>query len=435
MKGAIDSATKPFAALSRRWKRAGFNEQLGWLLVAAFILRLFWIAAVPVEPVSDSVIYATTAENIAVHGVYGISLDKPFSYWPVGTAAIYAGAYNLFGVNAASAVFINLIASMLLVYTTALLTQRWFDERAGILAAYLLAVWPSLIMFTTIYASEIFFALFVNLALLAWRPDARRWFFLALLSGAFFAAAAYVRPVALLIPFIVIGLKAIRSGRIVRPALAGFLVIIATAAVIAPWSARNTALHGEFVLISTNGGPNLWMGNNPDSTGAYMPTPDYVRDLSEIDRAKRLGEDAKQYMRDHPARTAALFVRKLVDTHIRETIAVVWNAKGLERRYGEKSVTILKVVAQGYWTVLLLAGLVGVALILRNAVQAGFNFAAVQFLANPALLFWGYYAGVHAVIVSQDRYHFPSIPFIAMLAAFAFIAVRARFESAQMKET
>ena len=55
----------------------------------------------------------------------------------------------------------------------------------------------------------------------------------------------------------------------------------AIAATIAPWSIRNNAVFGEFVLLSTNGGPNLWMGNNPDSTGFYMPLPSSVDGLSE----------------------------------------------------------------------------------------------------------------------------------------------------------
>jgi hypothetical protein len=38
---------------------------------------------------------------------------------------------------------------------------------------------------------------------------------------------------------------------------------LATAATLAPWVIRNSRLHGELVLISTNGGSNLHQGNNP----------------------------------------------------------------------------------------------------------------------------------------------------------------------------
>jgi len=39
---------------------------------------------------------------------------------------------------------------------------------------------------------------------------------------------------------------------------------------------------------------------------------------------------------------------------------------------------------------------------------------------------WGYFAFVHAVTVGADRYHFPSIPFIAMLAGCALTLARRR---------
>jgi hypothetical protein len=39
---------------------------------------------------------------------------------------------------------------------------------------------------------------------------------------------------------------------------------------------------------------------------------------------------------------------------------------------------------------------------------------------------WGYFAFVHAVTVGADRYHFPSIPFIAMLAGYALTLARRR---------
>jgi hypothetical protein len=49
-------------------------------------------------------------------------------------------------------------------------------------------------------------------------------------------------------------------------------------------------------------------------------------------------------------------------------------------------------------------------------------------LIHPALLAWAYFAFVHAATVGADRYHFPSIPFIAILAGIA-IARFARVES------
>ena len=42
-------------------------------------------------------------------------------------------------------------------------------------------------------------------------------------------------------------------------------------------------------------------------------------------------------------------------------------------------------------------------------------------LGSLPAVFWIYLAGVHAITVAMDRYHVPSIPFIAWLAALAWL--------------
>ena len=57
--------------------------------------------------------------------------------------------------------------------------------------------------------------------------------------------------------------------------LTGLVAYAACLAVITPWTMRNWAVLGQPVLISTNGGFNLYMGNNPwNRWGGYMwPAP------------------------------------------------------------------------------------------------------------------------------------------------------------------
>ena len=39
------------------------------------------------------------------------------------------------------------------------------------------------------------------------------------------------------------------------------------ACMLLPWTIRNSYAHGRFVLLSTQGGSELYKGNNPDATG------------------------------------------------------------------------------------------------------------------------------------------------------------------------
>jgi len=93
---------------------------------------------------------------------------------------------------------------------------------------------------------------------------------------------------------------------------------------------------------------------------------------------------------------------------------VVWNQEELGPRIGVRGVFIAKILSSLYWYGLLLLGLAGAALVLRREKLRG--------LFHPALLAWAYFAAIHAVTLAQDRYHFPSIPFIAMLAGFAALS-------------
>lgn len=416
--------------MNKLWRTASYQQKLTCILITGLVLRLIWVLLIPVTPVSDSVIYATTAKNIALHGVYGIEPNQPFSYWPVGTAAIYAIGYKLFGMSTATVIALNLVASLGLVYTSALLAQRWFDERVALVTAGFLALWPSLIFYVTVFASEIFFSLFVNLSLLAWRLDCRTWVTRTILSGLMLAIATYIRPITLLFPLLLFVIELVRTKTFIRPILAFFLSVLVLALAIAPWSVRNTRLHNGFVLISTNGGPNLWMGNNPNTTGAYMPLPEHVKNLNERDRAQLLGAEAKQYILEHPGRTATMFLRKLFHTHLSETIAVHWNAEGLKANFSNRVLTPLKLITQLYWTILLILGLFGVIILLQRALEQRSFFPALQEFANTPLACWLYFAVLHAIIVSQDRYHFPSIPFIAMLGAMGVSPAFKFFHSA-----
>ena len=415
-------------ALHDRWRSLSFTRKLGAIVAAGLILRLIWALIIPVEPVSDSNIYWVTSQNIAEHGVYGVTPQEPFSYWPVGAAGVYAAAYKILGVNFISVQTINLIAGLLVIVTTGLLARRWFGEGAGLIAAAIIAFWPSLIMFTTILASEVFFMLFANIALLAQRSDSKRWIVYAVIAGVAIVSATYVRPIALLFPAVFLAIDIIARKRLsVRPFLFASISLAVAGVLLAPWVMRNYDLHGEIVLVSTNGAPNLWMGNNPDSTGGYMPLPEFTKGMSEIERADALGEIAIDYMLENPPRTALMSVKRLIDTHKRETIAVVWNEQSLIDRFGDGILLPAKLAASGYWIAILAAGLAGAGMVAAGALQQNKPLDRLAALAHPAVVLWAYYIAVHSIIVSGDRYHFPSIPLAAIMASVALAALWARF--------
>lgn len=391
------------------WKSRSVESALA-VLIVALGLRLGWALLIPVAPISDGVAYDTFANNLATHGVYGWTPDQPSSFWPVGTAALYAVLYMLFGHTLIPVVGFNIVLSTIIVGQTMWLTRRFFDDETAIVAGFLLAIWPSQVAYVTILASELPFTFFVLLGFSAWYgPGLSNWA-RAAGSGVAFAAASYVRPIALLLP-IVLWLTALRDFQRLRAQFPLMLVaMIVMVACIAPWSIRNTALYGHFVLLSSNGGEVLWEGNHASSDQVAPGSSTG----NEYERDHQSGEAALRYIMDHPLSFVLRTAEKAILLHLNETIAVHWNAKGITERLGEGALLPLKIVTQAYWSLMLLFALAGIVALIRKD-------GLISTFMHPVIATWIYFTAVYSVMLVQDRYHFPTHPFIAMLSAVAML--------------
>jgi len=401
--------------------RAGNARAAVAILAVALTLRLVWTALIPVDPVSDSFAYDSFARTLVEHGVYGWRPDQPSAYWPVGTAAVYAGLYSVFGFNYIAIAMFNVVLSCGIVALTIWLCRLLFDQTTALIAGGLMAVWPTQIAYVTVLASELPFTFLVLLGFVVWFSPQFPAFLRALLSGLVFGAAAYFRPIVLFLP-IVAWISSVPNWRKLCNELP--IVVLAMAlmfATIAPWSVRNTVLFGHFVTVSTNGGGNLWMGNNPAATGYYMH-PRETPGLNEYERDKALGEEAIKYIIAEPAAFVLRTIKKALLLHVSETIAIHWNASGISRQLGERAELPLKMVTQTYWTIVMVLALTGTAMMIREG-------GPLSTISNPVILTWSYFTAVYAITVVSDRYHLPSHPFIAMLAALAIVAAARKVQA------
>ena len=390
------------------------------IVALALAVRACWAIAVPVVPLSDSNVYDVLARNIASGVGYAFEPGKPSAYWPVGTSAVYAGLYRVFGVGYAPILVLNVLVGGLTVALVMTLAGRWYGPRAGRYAGLVLALWPGQVMFSSILASELLF----NLGWLAalyffgrkdW-PAALR----VPLVAAVLAGTSFVRPLALPMP--VIFAWFCLAGSLRKPpwswrSLLGIgaeagITLALMLAMLAPWAERNRRGLGEAVLVSTNGGANLWMGNNPNTNGGYCPLPPEVESLNEAVRDRLLKNEAIAYIKARPLAFVGRTAKKAVQTYDRETIGVTWNEEGLTRRYGAFVLMPLKAICTAYWWGMLALGGIGMICVWKRSGFWGW-------ISDPAIVLWFYFGALHAVIVSGDRYHYPSTPLIAALAGLA----------------
>lgn len=386
------------------------------VLVVAVGLRLIWMILVPVAPVSDSSAYMTLAGNIYEHGVYGFRPEHPGAYWAVGTAALYAGTFFVFGSETMIGVLvINMISSIAALWGIYDLGRRWFGELSGRLAALLFAIWPLAIQYTTVPASELHFMAMTVLGIAMWDRVRVSPMGLAFLFGSAlaFTGATYLRPIALLIPAALAMATLLgRPRQALGPLLKAAVISVAIFALVAPWSARNERVFGTEVFMSTNFWPNFWMGNHAGTDGEYTVLPAETRGMSEIERSNYMRNLALQELEADPLGFLPRTLLKAVRLHNRETIGIAWNVQSLRPMVGEAGLTVLKAVSTAYWYAVLLAALAGIVVLARER-------SIWMTLLSPPVWLWLYFTAVHAVIVVGDRYHMPAIPMVAMLAGYA----------------
>jgi 4-amino-4-deoxy-L-arabinose transferase-like glycosyltransferase len=391
------------------------------IISVAALFRIVWAWWVPIEPISDPGAYDALARMLLEHGVYGFEPDQPIAIWPPGTAAFYALIYALPGSDLAAAKVVNVTLSLLNVLLVWAVGRQLFDDITGRVAALIMAVWPQMIYFTTLIASEPIFIFIVLLAILLWERSRTLNIAWLVAAGLLFGAACYVRSVALLLPIVltfgVLVLGSMGRGKaVVRLAVVGAVM----AMTIAPWTARNQEVFGDRIVMSSNFGGTLYMGNAPGTSGRHgsVELPEDVRamveGLPQPERSSLLGDIAKREILANPGAFVLRSLNKVRIVHDRETIGVAWNQRGLDLLgFGDGGLLVLKAIANLFWWSVLALGLFGV--VWQVARGAGW-----RFLLSLPVLVWVYFAGIHAIVLAADRFHMPQTPFIAMIAA-AFI--------------
>jgi 4-amino-4-deoxy-L-arabinose transferase-like glycosyltransferase/Tfp pilus assembly protein PilF len=159
-----------------------------------------------------------------------------------------------------------------------LLGRRLSGSAAGLWAAAGLASSWTLIFFEGELLDSSLLAALVLGSILALdaasrRPSTARF----ALAGALLGLASLVRPnVLLFLPpaaaWLYVRVRAGGSRRRLASAAAATL-LAATLLTVLPATLRNYRVSGEWVLISANGGINLWAGNNPDADGVRAAIP------------------------------------------------------------------------------------------------------------------------------------------------------------------
>jgi tetratricopeptide (TPR) repeat protein len=254
-----------------------YNPRLILLLLFLFALffRLGYLIAISDDPyfttpLQDEAFYLSWAHQIADGAWLG---SEPFERAPL-YAYLLAFLLNLFGDGEGLARIVQLVISSLSAPLVYLLAMRTTSNRAvAIASAVLVSINAALIFFEAQFLVTstviVLSLLFLHLLLKGLETGAPKWL---AISGVFLGLAILARPNALIALVFVVAWLALLAP---RPRLrAVLLVTLCALAVVGIATVSNFAVSGDFVLVSVNGGINLYIGNNPSSDGRSARVPE-----------------------------------------------------------------------------------------------------------------------------------------------------------------
>lgn len=254
------------------------------ILLAAALLRILALVAVgPTPLMNDELLYHLYPSRMAAGAPLGDAAGRA-----PGIMVFYAGLYRIFGADVTVARTANVILGIAAVALVFLLGRRFAGERAGLVAAAVAAVYPTLVAFTHYLYTETFyvFLLLLGLVLLVGRRPGPPGVWRAAAAGVCFGLCALTREVGLLMPAVGAGALLVdarprpRSG--LRPAA---VLLAASLLTILPWTIALNRHSQGFVLVSRTTWMNLYLGNTP---GSHWQKYEHLgKTIAERERAAR----------------------------------------------------------------------------------------------------------------------------------------------------
>lgn len=404
----------------------------GYLLVATVALALQAVYLLQSSQADPSfqvpVVDAASYHQMATDFARGAPLEDGACWQPPLWPLLLGVIYRICGISIVTAKILLACLGAGSCMLLCRLAGRLFSPRVGILAGLLLACYGPFVFFQT-QLLPTGPAVFLNLLALVLLLSARerggwwRW----LLCGAVVGAATITVPNAIVLLPVMLGweLLSAERGKRLRPVLArGALMCAGVVLLIAPVTLRNYLVSGEFVPISTNGGINFYIGNNPeaDRTIAIRPgvawrrlTRSYLAQgsMTANERNSYFWKRGLSYLADDPRGFATGLGRKTlrllnareiprnVDPHVHGRYSSLLGA--LLTRAGPIALP---------FGILAPLGVVGVLVSLRRAGRPESRGQRLAVLAFGVL----YGLSIVAFFVSS-RYRLPLAPIVVLFAA------------------
>ncbi|MFC1573273.1 glycosyltransferase family 39 protein, partial [Candidatus Eisenbacteria bacterium] len=265
---------------------------LGVILIAAVALRVVFLTELTGKPDFDAPVSDAQYNDFWARGIATGQWDQPKGnpdplipstpyFRPPGYPHFLALIYMMSGGSYLAPRIAQALLGLIGILLAFFLGRSVFGRATGLVAAAMAAAYWGLIYFEgELQPPALLVVLVLSLLLLLHRWAVRKTLLPVAVAGVVFGATALVRPNVLLLLPVLLGWfwwVAVRSGLKRRLPITAAAFVVCTVLVIAPASLRNLSVAGDFVPISSNGGINLYIGNNTHTSLVTPRIPDIER--------------------------------------------------------------------------------------------------------------------------------------------------------------
>lgn len=389
------------------------NRDWIWLsviLMAGICLRAAAIAGFSHIPESDELSYQSMAVNLLAGN--GILENGNRAFYNAGYPMfILAPVYYIFGETLFAARIANVLLGAVSIVFCYFVAREAGAERIGRLLAA--AIW-ALYLPTGIYGvylakENLMVPLMLGVMWCALRLIKNPSVKIAAVCGLLFGLLAMIGNAALSLGAVIV-LSLIIAPASAKQRLTALGGVIAVALLVAsPWMLRNLYVIGAPVM-NTNGGFNLYLGNNPAATGFFVSIADTPRGSTwhelrrtagELGATETLKKEAVAWIKENPTEFISLALKKG---------AYFWMPPFHEGKGGNTSSaeSVVRLAWALQFVLLIVAAIAGLLLPrLRN------RQSLILWLAIAA------YTAVHMLFYVIFRYREPIMPVLGILAALA----------------
>lgn len=378
------------------------------IFATSLLLRLCYVFLVEADITTgdDPYFYLKIAKSIFAGT--GFRETNLLAYRPPLYPYFIAGVFSVFGHNLQAVRIIQVLFASITCCVIFLIGRRFLTTRSGFIAAGICAVYPHLIHYAVQFWSEQLFMFFIILALLSFLFAERGssvW--LRMVTGILLGLCALTRESGVLVLFGFLIWLVLVHKNVARSLKRWWLLALFALITISPWTIRNYFVFKKLVPITTNGGINFYMGNNPRATGAFRweipPATTWNKESTNgffETQANSLGyKYGLQFIRDNPGQFLKLVAKR--------AFYLLQPPYWVIHFQESKAETISKIVWLVMYLVLFVFAFIISPFYLRFEPKLLMLFFITIFmLALPYLITYG-----------AMRYCLPMIPFMAMVSA------------------